>query len=379
MASNLQRKLVFVGGGHSHVQVLKAFAADPPANCDITIVAKEAVAMYSGMAPGFVAGQYERAELEIDVRPLAHACGAEPIIDAVSSVDPVANVMYLANHDPVPFDVASLNLGSTVVGLDLPGVREHALSTRPLSGLVDAIKGLIDRARAHSDSNPFHIAVIGAGVAGVELAFTSQARLQRETGKEIVITLVDAGDRILNRQSDSLRRRVLRRTEQRGIEVRHGVRVAAVSAEGVQFEHGDSLETDAVIWATGPTSHGVFRNSPNVTTCDRGFARIRDTLQLEHHDHVFAVGDCATLVDHPDTPKAGVYAVREGPVVTHNLRAYLAGESLIEYTPQGDFLMLLNAGDGTAIGTKWGFSFEGRWVMRWKDHIDKAFMREYQM
>ena len=373
------RQLVLVGGGHAHVQVLKAFAADPPPRCDITVIAKEAVAMYSGMAPGFVAGQYARQELEIDVRPLAALCNARTIIAPVTSVDPEQRVINIDGHDPVRFDVASFNLGSTVLGLDLPGVREHTLPTRPLSRLVDGIADLIDRAKSHVGGRPFHVVVVGGGVGGVELAFTTQWRLHRESGKRVDVTLLDGSDRILSNQSGALRRRVLKQFTTRGIAVRSRVRVQAVEPDGVTLEGDERIESDVVIWVTGPASHGVFRNSPTVGTDDGGFAFTRSTLQLKDHDRCFAVGDCATMIEHPDTPRAGVYAVRQGPVVTHNLRAFLAGEPLRRYTPQSDFLMLLNTGDGSAIGTKWGFALSGRWVMRWKDRIDKAFMVQYQV
>ena len=91
------------------------------------------------------------------------------------------------------------------------------------------------------------------------------------------------------------------------------------------------------------------------------------------------MGDCATLRDWPATPKAGVYAVRQGPYIADNLRRAVAGRPLRRYRPQPDFLTLLNLGDGKALGAKWGRSFEGRWVMRLKDRIDRKFMRMFQV
>ncbi len=102
-------------------------------------------------------------------------------------------------------------------------------------------------------------------------------------------------------------------------------------------------------------------------------------LQVAGHDDLFAVGDCATLIEYPATPKAGVYAVRQGPYLARNLRAALADQPLEAYQPQRDFLTLLNLGDGTALGAKWGLSFAGRWAMRLTDRIDRAFMRRFQV
>ena len=96
------------------------------------------------------------------------------------------------------------------------------------------------------------------------------------------------------------------------------------------------------------------------------------------HDEIFATGDCASLVTDPRLPKAGVYAVRQGPVLAHNLKAHAAGRPLRAYRPQRDFLSLLNLGDGRAIAVKWGFSAEGGWAWRLKDAIDRRFVRRYR-
>ncbi len=133
-----------------------------------------------------------------------------------------------------------------------------------------------------------------------------------------------------------------------------------------------------LIWVTGAISPSLFRDS-QVATDDRGFLLIRSTLQVKDHDDIFATGDCATLIDYPQTPKAGVYAVRQGPYIAHNLRAALTGQPLKSYVPQRDFLLLMNLGKGYAVGTKWGLQFGGKWVRRWKNHLDVRFMQTFQM
>ena len=371
--------MVLVGGGHAHVQVLKAFGESPPTGCNVTVVVDDPVAMYSGMAPGFVAGQYRREQLEIDVRPLARLANAKVIIARCESVDPQRKLLRLEGHEPVHYDVASFNIGSTVLGLELPGVREHALATRPLSGLVAGIAELVERTRAHDRKTPFQVVVVGAGVGGVELAFAVQARLDKDTETPVRVTLIDSRERILPRYPRALVRRIERLSARRGIVIRNSVRVAAIDNTGVTLNSGDILPADAVVWVTGPTSHPVFTQSAGIRTDDRGFALMRSTLQLDGYDDLFAVGDCGTLIDYPKTPKAGVYAVREGPFITHNLKAWVAGEPLREYVPQGDFLTLLNLGRGYAVGAKWGVTFGGKWVMRWKDSIDRKFMALFQL
>jgi selenide,water dikinase len=239
------------------------------------------------------------------------------------------------------------------------------------------------------------VVVVGGGAGGVELAFALEHRLQSETRADVRVTLLEGGSRVLRGYADSLVRRVEEHARARGIEIRCDQRVASAEAERIVLESGESIDCEALVWVivlesgesidcealvwvTGPVSHPTFVDS-ELATDDRGFVRIRSTLQFEEHDDLFAVGDCGTLIDYPETPKAGVYAVREGPVVTKNLLRWLEGKPLEAYRPQGDFLTLLNLGDGRALGTKWGVSFEGRWVMRWKDRIDRKFMSRFQL
>lgn len=378
MPDNKPRELVLVGSGHTHIQVLKAFGEIPPPDCHLTVIVDTPIAIYSGMVPGFVAGQYRAEELQIDARPLAELAHAEVIVAKALSIDPEKKQIELEGHPPVPYDLASFNIGSTVIGLDLPGIREYSLPTRPIAGLVGQVDELIIRAERHASGSPFRVVVVGGGAGGVELAFTLRSRLTQETSTNIDLTLVTNGPEILTGYPRSMIKRVYRNARRRQITIVCQREVVAARADEVVFRNGETLASDALIWVAGPVSHPLFTES-RLPVDHRGFVRVRSTLQFENHDELFAVGDCATLIDYPDTPKAGVYAVREGPIITANLRAALRGQPLTKYKPQGDFLMLINLGGGTAIGSKWSFSFEGRWVMNWKDRIDRAFMRLFQI
>jgi selenide,water dikinase len=376
-ANNGPRKLVLVGGGHTHVQVLKSFASEPPADIELTVVIPSPVAIYSGMVPGFVAGRYGVEELGIDVEALAHGAGARVVLELALTIDADRRQIMLEGGDAVSYDLASFNIGSTVAGLDTPGVRQHAIPTRPISGLIETIDALVEQARDRDLDRAFRIVVVGGGAGGIELAFCLESRLAREAEGPFEVLLVNDKPRVLVGYPESLAERVERHARSRGMAIDNHRRVIAVEADLIRFEDGDSTAQDAVIWATGAASHPLFRES-NLPTDPRGFVMTRSTLQIDGHDELFAVGDCATLIEHPDTPKAGVYAVRQGPILTRNLRAALDGQSLGTYVPQRDFLTLLNLGDGTALGTKWGLSFEGRWVMELKDRIDRRFMSRFR-
>ncbi len=373
-----KRELVLVGAGHAHIHVLEGFAAEPPSNTRTTLVVDTPIAVYSGMVPGFVAGRYDARDLEIDVAPLARRAGVRVVVTRAVGIDAADRRILLESGSPVAYDLACLNIGSTVAGLDLPGIRAHALPTRPIGGFVRRVGDLVEQARNHDARTPFRVVVVGAGSGGVELAFTIQYRLGAETGRPIAVQLLDHGPRILPGYPAALARRIDRLATARGIEILCRQRVVWAEAGYVGLADGRRLPCEALVWVTGAVSHPIFTES-GLATDDRGFLRVRSTLQAQGHDDLFACGDCATLIDYPATPKAGVYAVRQGPLITDNLRAALAGQPLRPYRPQRDFLTLLNVAAGRALGAKWGRSFEGRWVMTLKDRIDRRFMRRFQL
>ncbi len=365
-------RVVLVGAGHTHIQVLRHWMMHPDPAIEATLVVDTPIAVYSGMAPGLVAGQYERHELEIDAAPLARRAGVRVVLAPCTGVEAANRRVLVEGRAPLSFDVASFDVGSTVAGLELPGVREHAAPTRPINRLAAAIPG---RVEALAGGQP-NVVVVGSGAGGIELAFCIDARL-RGMDREPRVTIVEAGDRILPGGHRALARRIEAAARERGLRILVDTTVAAVEKHRVRLEDGASLDSDLTFWATGAAPPPIFRGS-DLPLCDRGFVRTRSTLQVEGRDRIFAVGDCATLIDQPNRPRAGVYAVRMGPFLIENLERLSTGRRLRRYRPQSDFLALLNLGDGRAVGAKWGAAFGGRWVMRLKDRIDRRFMERFQ-
>ena len=374
-STSIVHDLVLVGGGHAHIQVLKRWAMAPVPGARLTLVVDRPIAVYSGMVPGFVAGQYPREALEIDVRPLALRAGARCIVAPAIALDTSAHRLVLDGRPPIAYDTVSFDVGSTVAGLELPGVREHAIPTRPIGGFVRRVDEVLAAARARG---PARIVVVGAGAGGVEVAFALAARLHRERTGGAEVLLLESGPRVLPGHAASAAARVQAAAAARGVAIRTGARVTDVEPGVVHLDVGEPLPADAVVWVAGAAALPLF-NGSGLETDPGGFVRIRPTLQSLGHDEVFAVGDCAAWTAGPRLAKAGVYAVRQGPVLAHNLIARLRGGRLRPYRPQRDFLSLLNLGDGGAIGTKWGVSVEGRAMFALKDWIDRRFVRRFQV
>lgn len=392
-------ELVLVGGGHAHLQVLRRWMMRPVRGVRLSLVLDRAEAVYSGMLPGFVAGDYGAREIEVDCVPLARRAGARVILAAATGLDIERRCLHLEGRPPLPFDIASFDVGSVLRGSELPGVREHALATRPLHHFARRLPALIAlaRARAQERGGPLRVAVAGAGAAGVELAFTLQHRLRAEVGESAAVEVTVLGDAggALPGSSRAIARRANREARRRGILLRGGCRAVALeekrggrrAALAVVLEGGERVDCDLAVWATGAAPPPLLAALP-LPRDARGFLRVGATLQSPACGNIFAAGDCAALDTAPDLPKAGVYAVRAGPVLETNLRRRLhalrAGRvsrapRLRRFRPQRDFLALLNLGGGRVLGGKWGMAASGRALWRLKDRIDRRFVRRFRV
>ena len=368
------REVVLVGGGHSHVQILRMAAMEPLPGAHLTVVVDRSVAIYSGMAPGFVAGQYDAHALTIDVRPLARRAGARFMEAACTGIDTANKRVLLEGRPPLAYDLCSLNVGSTVAHTDLPGVSDFALPTRPIGRFVQTVDEVLARSK---DAGSLDVVVVGGGAGGVELAFCLEARLRKE-GITPRVALVDAADRLFSARSERFSRRLAAAAARRGITVHHSRRVAECRAGDVLLDDGSTLPSGLTVWVTGARAPALLASS-GLPVEERGFVLVADDLRVQGHEDLFAVGDCAVLRSWPQIPKAGVYAVRQGPPLRKNLHHALRGEPLEAYRPQRDFLTLLNLGDGTAVGDRNGLVFEGAWVFKLKDWIDQRFMEKFQV
>src|SRR5260370_6012500 len=215
-APSIRHDLVLVGGGPAHIQVVKRWAMAPVPGARLTLVVDRPIAVYAGMVPGFVAGQYPRAALEIDVRPLALRAGARCIVAAATGVDPTARRLVLDGRPPIAYDTVSFDVGSTVAGFEIPGAREHAVRARPSGEFVRRVDPILIAARERST---FRMIGVGAGAGGVEVAFALTARLRGEPGRRVDVFLLEAGPCVLPGYAASAARRVPAPADARGLTV----------------------------------------------------------------------------------------------------------------------------------------------------------------
>ncbi len=370
-------RIVLLGIGHTNAHVLDMWRREALPGARLVCVSSFAAATYSGMLPGTLSGQYPPGKLEIDLRSLAHAARAELVVEPALGVDPEARTVRFEKHEPVSFDVLSVGAGSVP---NRAGIDASDDAWVPIKPMQTFLVRLYERLQELTRQGPevIRVLVIGGGVGGIEISLCLPAYLRRAFGGlRHTLTIVDAGERIGGGLSPRARPRAEALLRARGVEVLTGARVARVGARETVCADGRRIPADLVILAAGAAPPPVLENT-TLPKDSRGFLLTRDTLQSTGSENVFAVGDSGTP-EGAAIPKAGVYAVRQGPVLWNNIGALVRGEPLSPYEPQHDFLRLLNTGDGKALMDYKGWSAHARWCWRFKDYLDSRFMDRFRV
>ncbi|MBA3505267.1 MAG: FAD-dependent oxidoreductase [Betaproteobacteria bacterium] len=361
--------ILLAGGGHTHVEVLRRFALKEDPAVALTLVSPYATTPYSGMLPGEVAGHYTPAETHIALRPLAAWANARFIEDRVVALDLDAYNVRLASGAVEPFDLLSLDIGSSP-DMSVAGAREYAVGVKPVEQFLTTWQSLQQAVATNAVQT---IAVVGGGAGGVELLLAMQFRLCSLLGNGVPrFALFTDQPHLLPQHSAAVRTRFRRLLVERDIDVHVASAVQAVESKAVVTASGRRIAADCIVWATSAGAQPWVAASG--LACDsRGFVRLDAHLRSTSHAFVFAAGDCATQVAHP-RPKSGVFAVRQGPPLAANLRHAAHAEPLELFVPQKNHLALISTGGRHAI-MSWGpFMLEGDWVWRWKDRLDRAFI-----
>jgi len=373
------RDIVLVGGGHSHVGVLRRFGMRPMPGVRLTVICRDTHTPYSGMLPGYIAGHYAYDDVHIDLRRLAGFAGARFYSDEATGIDRAARKVLCRNRPPVAYDKLSINIGSAPMLGNVPGAAEHAVPVKPIHAFNNRWLALLDRVLGHQRARS--IGVVGAGAGGVELTLAMQLRLRNELralGRESEAPkfhLIDAGSEILPTHNAAVRATFMRVLKERGVEIHLDSPVQVVEAGRLHLPGGESIVADEIVWVTR-ASGAEWLQGTGLALDEAGFIRVTDTLQSVTDPDVFAAGDIANMVNHP-REKAGVFAVRQGPPLAANLRRAVEGRPPESYRPQRNWLALISTGDKHAIASRGVWHAEGDWVWHWKDWIDRRFMEKF--
>ena len=371
----IAKELVLVGGGHSHVTVLRQLGMNPIPGLKITLLSPDTRTPYSGMLPGLVAGHYEEEDVYIDLVPLCRFAGARFIRCRIEAIDPLLQTVWTAGRPDFRYDILSIDIGITPLLDVVPGARGNVIPVKPITGFLKEWYAFVKRV---AWGKPGKVGFVGSGAGGVELCLAVYHRLCQDFAPQfqgLEWHLFSDGDDILTDYPKAVRNKFRKTLEERGINIHHQYRVVCVRDHTLISMNGDQMTLDEIFWVTSASSPDWLADT-GLKLNENGFICTRSTLQTQNHPNVFAVGDIAHLIDNP-RPKAGVFAVRQGPVLVDNIRRLLEEKTLRKFKPQSEFLSLISTGDKYAVASRNGLNVGGGWVWRWKDWIDQRFMRRY--
>ena len=373
------RDIVLVGGGHSHVGVLRSFAMRPMPGVRLTLICRDTHTPYSGMLPGYIAGHYGYDDVHIDLCRLAEFAGARLYRDEAIGIDRVNARVLCKNRPSVPYDRLSINIGSSPQMAQVPGAAEHVLPVKPIFAFNQRWLALLDRVRTQVGRT--RIAVVGGGAGGVELLLAMQHRLRqelRQLGRDpdaLEFSLFEHDASILPTHNASVRRSFTQVLQGRGVTVYCKSEVTQVSEGGLRTADGTQRQADEIIWVTRAGGAPWLRQTGLALDAD-GFIQVNDALQSLSDPNIFAAGDIASMLNHP-LQRAGVFAVRQGKPLTENLRRAVQGKPLLAYRPQRRWLALISTGDRYAVASRGPLHAQGAWIWQWKNWIDRHFMRRF--
>jgi selenide,water dikinase len=355
----LGKRVVLIGGGHAHVQLLGKF--DPKLH-NVTLISDALTAGYSGMLPWQLAGQYSTAQLSFDLRDLCQRYGHKLIGQAAVAIDGERKTVTLKDQKELTYDVCSIDVGIVPRELPIQGDSARYVYVKPVASFLGRWQAATARLRGDE-----RILIIGSGAGAFELAIALGIRYP-----DRVKLLTSLKGLALRAGVAPLARDALCR---HGVTLIEGETVEQYGASTVTTNRR-TIDFDLAVVATSAAPTELITRS-QLPKDSEGHVQVDEFLRVTGFEDLFAVGDCAHFLNRP-IPKAGVYAVRQGPVLRENILARLRGEaSLRRYRPQSRVLSLLISGADEAI-LNWGpVVLRGRWIAALKRFIDRRFMERF--
>lgn len=344
------RRLLLAGAGHAHLAVLAALKEEPLYGMRITLVSPRPRQIYSSMLPGVIAGHYRRDEADIDVATLAERACVEFRAGTIARFDAAKRAVVLDDGSELPYDVASFNVGSRI---------DAAVSGAGYGTAVKPFEAFLERLE-HTTFR--RVAIIGGGVAGAEIGLAL-----RYHGAAVTVYAASAIT------PPALAARVEGVMRASGVDYRPGMAASALQPGPLVIAGAARQEFDLVLLATGAAPLPWLKSS-GLERDEGGFVLVSETLQSVSHPEVFAAGDCASL-SGAALPKSGVYAVRQGELLAQTFRNLAQGQPPAVYKPQRRALLLMSYGRRRAIAQWGGWTAQGAWVWRWKNRIDRRWIR----
>lgn len=378
-------EIIVVGGGAGGIELVTRLGdtLGKRGRARITLVDKTRTHLWKPLLHVVAAGSVDPSEVERNYLAQAHRHHFNYRVGEMIGLDRGQQLIHVgATYDEegreitpmrsLHYDTLVIAVGSVSNDFGTPGVAQQA---NPLDTAQQAVRfnRRLVNALIHADAQDggvrpgqLHVAIIGAGATGTELA----AELHR-TAREVIahgldridprrdlrIILIEAADRILPALPERISEAALEILQGIGIEVRTGARVSEVTADGVKLAGGDFIPSELVVWAAGIKAPKFLSNLDGLETNRINQLVVTPTLQTTRDPKIFAMGDCAACpregFDSPVPPRAQA-AHQEASHLAKQLRRLIDGKQLAPYRYR-DFGSLVSFGDYSAVGNLMGF------------------------
>jgi len=360
------KHLVLVGGGHAHLTTLQNLKKLTGRGHRVTLVSSSPFHDYSGMGPGLLSGQYSLHELRFNIFRMAVNGGAEFIEASATRLDPDKKELHLSNGSALAYDVISFNTGSHVT-LEIPqsALGQTVFPVKPIANLFQAREKILSHKKTPGER--LTLLVVGGGPAGCEIVGNLQELIKKENIQADIV--VAAGSQLLDKQSQAFRNRTRLLLAQEPLQLLEGVRVTTLGKNEAKLDDGRHIEFDYAFIASGITASAPVPADGLI---------VNSFLQSPKFPELFGGGDCISFEKQP-LDKVGVYAVRQNPILYHNLLASLENRKFKAFIPQKNYLLILNLGLNRAIALRNKMIWSGGFVKLLKSFIDRKFVKKFQL
>lgn len=361
------QKLILVGAGHAHLHIIKKWMKEPLEDVEVTLISASNYQYYSGMFSGYAEGIYSLEDIRINVEEMCKKANISWYQQAVVSVDPKQKMLLTDQGEVMSYDVLSFDIGSLSANTDIKGVKEYAKRIKPNYHYPQMMEEM------QQSENPV---IVGGGVAGTELALSLEA-WRTKNKLTSPVKLVSSSSRLLEQESEKASEKIQKLLQKRNIELHLNKRVVEINQINIIVEDSEKISYKDVMWLTGPQAPDLFRVS-KLPMDSKGYLLVESTLQVKEYPAIFGAGDCITLSHAPDTPKNGVFAIREAPILWENIRGFLQNGQGSHYHPQKRYLAIMSTGYEEGFLLYNPLYLQNRWAWKLKHRIDKKFIVPYQ-
>lgn len=362
------KKLILVGGGKAHLQVLEKLQKGPLKNAETLLISPNPFQYYSGMFSGFVEGIYHKDEIRINLERLTKRANIEWLEDAVTAIDPMQKKVLTATGQIFNYDAISFDIGSLTAGTDLQGVKEYAYRIKPNYHFVNTIEKVRKEGK---------VVIVGGGAMGIEIALALKA-WRDKNGIKDPVTLINLG-LLLENEADKLSEKIEKITVNKGIQVLTGIKVHKVERNEVWTSSEEKQSYDHLVWLAGPKAPGLFKAS-HLPVDQEGYLKVEETLQVKAFPSIFGAGECI-CIDNPVNSRlatTSVNVVKQGNILYENIKGFFDTGIGQLFVPPKNELSFLSLGNKKACFLYNKFTYIGGFAWVLKNKIDKQFVRKYQ-